>query len=137
MNDLNAAITARLKNDATLTALGSTGVYKDEAPQSTASVPIVPPYIIYGKQGGNWDPAHDSGTIRDPRYYIKAVDKSTSSVRAGSMDERAAAVMHGERLLTNSGTFLCLRTGDMPDFREVVDGVTFQHIGGLYRFSPG
>lgn len=137
MNALNSAITAALKNDAQLTALGSTGVYKDAAPQSTPAAPVAPPYGIYGKQGGAWTPAMGGETWRDPRYYIKWVDASTSSVRAGNLDQRAAAVLHGERLQTSAGVFLCLRTGDMPDYREVVDGVTYQHIGGLYRFSPG
>ena len=137
MNALNAAITSALKNDAGLTALGSTGVYKDAAPQSTPAQPVVPPYVIYGKQGGTWNPAMRGETWRDPRYYIKAVDKATGSVRAGLMDEQIAVVLHAERLNTSAGTFLCLRQGDMPDYREEVDGITYQHVGGLYRFSPG
>lgn len=135
MNTLNASITSALKNDADLVTLGVTGVYKDSAPQSTPTAPVTPPYIVYGRQGGTWDTAMDGGVVRDARYFVKAVDKSNSSVRAGNIDARVAAVLHTERFDGGARDYRAFRTGDMPDYREVADGVTYQHVGGIYRFT--
>lgn len=136
MSALNQAIATLMKTDAELIALGVTGVHKDIGPQGTASDPVTWPYIIYGKQGGTWRTNHDGGTNRFPRYFIKVVDQGNSTVRAENIDERIAALFSAEKIATSEGDYLCLRTGDMPDYAEVSSGKKYQHIGGLYRFGP-
>lgn len=136
MNALNASITSALKTDPVLLSLGVTNVYKDEAPQGTPTSPMPTPYIIYGKQGGPWETHMGGTTNREPRYYIKAVDRSTSSVRAGNIDEQIAYVVHTQKFAGGARSYRGFRSGDMPDVSEIADGVTWKHVGGLYKFVP-
>jgi hypothetical protein len=64
---------------------------------------------------------------------IKAVDRNPSAATATSIADRIDAALHGKSGSVAAGTVhACVR--DEPiEYTEVMDGVTYQHLGGLYR----
>lgn len=130
MNAVDAAIVTKLAADATLTALGVTGVFRLRAPQGQAL-----PYVIAGQQAGGDRYTLARRAWRDLVYQVRAVDGGESAVRANQINDRADALLTDQPLAVAGHTTLVVRRTTAVEFEEISAGVVYQHVGGLYRIE--
>lgn len=127
MNAVDAAIHSKLTGDATLMALATGGVYHRLAPAGTST-----PFVIFNLQTG--DATYTQGRLatREMYYLIKGIDEGLSSKVAGQIDDRVIALLNDVMLTVSGYTMLHLRRSSDVEYVEVADGVSYQHVGGLY-----
>jgi hypothetical protein len=137
MNPVRAALEARLKADATLATLLSTGqdaVYHREAPNE-AQLPLV----IYHKQAGARRWTFGDFTAWD-LWLVKGVARD--SAWAEDIDKQIDVIL-SDAVLTISGLrHLYLRREDDVDYGDQVKTAGAQvdlihYVGGIYRLVTG
>lgn len=137
MRPVDTALYSRLAADLgtlTLGTLGCTGVYRFQAPQGS-----VEPYVIYQQQAGTDSYTFSAQDARSLVYLVKAVDASTSGLRAAQMAERIDALLTDKPLSLSGWTNIRLRRESDVEYIETDAGKTYQHYGALYRVDvrPG
>lgn len=139
MNALDTAIFNKISGNGAITALlgRTTAIYNGQAPQSTAAVPLLRPYIIFNQMSGV--PAYTlSAKAYDRRtYLVKVVSESPatspSKAAAGVIDDLLATLLTDSALTISGHTQLYTRrTGDMPPYSETNSSTVYHHVGGLY-----
>ncbi len=129
---VKTALYSRLSGDSTLTALtgGTAQVYDTLAPQNAGTATVV-----YQKQSGV--PQHTFGTAtawEDQLYMVKAITQGSSVVAGQTILSRVDALLNNQPLSVSGGTqFYLQRVNDLPDYREVVNSITYNHTGASYR----
>lgn len=126
-----SAIYSRLAADATLTSLGSTGVYYGVAPQTA-----VAPYVTIQLADGDDTRVFGArATIRE-RWLIKGWDSGNSHKRAKQLSDRCDALLDEYDLVVGGGTVMaCRRIGQLPDLTEDDNGVLYRQAGGRYELE--
>jgi len=129
VNELEAAIATRLKEDTTLIGLGMTGVHRWPAPEEAPF-----PYVVFQPR-----PGRDRYTLarrawEELPYQIEAIDKSRSAKRAGQMGDRIDALFTDQPLAVTARNTLYARRQTRINFSEHEDGVVYQHGGGVFAF---
>ena len=123
-----SAIYSRLSGDATLTALGVTGIYYGIAPAGAAA-----PYVTIQQVDG--EDARVFGARAHSRltFHVKGWDEGPSHLRAKQIAERCDALLD-EYALSVGGTAVmsCRRGAILPDLTEVTNGIQYRQAGGLY-----
>lgn len=125
---LNSRLAADLGTAGTLGVLGCTGVYRFQAPQGS-----VEPYVVFQQQAGTDSYAFSARDARSLVYLVKAVDASTSGLRAAQMAERIDSLLTDKPLSLSGWTNIRLRRESDVEYVEVDAGKTYQHYGALFR----
>lgn len=130
------ALYGKMASDGTLNALlgapapgYAKAIYHAEAP---ATAPF--PFIIFHKQAGT--PTYAlvaTPALETDVWLIKAVDRNTSADAAEAAAARLSVLLNDGVLTISGATQLYLRRQSDVEYPEVEDGVTFHHVGGLYR----
>lgn len=126
-----SAIYSRLSGDATLTSLGSTGVYYGIAPQG-ATVPYV---TIQLADGSDTRVFGARATVQE-RWLVKGWDSGPSHKRAKQLADRCDVLLDEYDLVVAGGTAMCCRRiGQLPDLSEEEDGVVYRQAGARYELE--
>lgn len=125
---LNSRLAADLGTAGTLGVLGCTGVYRFQAPQGS-----VEPYVVFQQQAGTDSYTFAARDVRSLLYLVKAVDASTSGLRAAQMAERIDSLLTDKPLSLTGWTNIRLRRESDVEYVEVDAGKTYQHYGALFR----
>jgi hypothetical protein len=125
--NLDTAVYAVL-NVAAVTNEATGGVYNLLAPADTE-----PPYVVFQAMSKVDDYFAFTGRGGAAIYMIKAVDRSPWPKAAGDIDTQIDSVMQDASLsITDHALLMCRRESDFY-LTEDLQGVVYQHIGGLYR----
>lgn len=125
--NLDTAVYSLLNVEAvTNEALG--GVFNTHAPQGT-----IPPYVVFQAMSKTEDYFAYTGRGSESIYMVKAVARSPWPKEAGDIDTQIDSVMQNASLsITDHSLIECRRESDIY-LVEDLDGVIYQHVGGLYR----
>jgi len=126
------AVHDRLAGHAALiTLLGGTAIFEAMAPQG-ADFPVV----IFNVQVGSV-PVRTLNRIayENMVYLVKGVTVGPSAAGCGTVAKEIETALTAAPLsVTGYGHMLCHREQSV-DFPEVIDGVRYNHRGGLYRLQ--
>lgn len=130
------ALYGKMAGDTTLTnLLGSAApgyskaIYHQQAP-ATASFPCV----VFSKSSGVPIEAFgDPSAFENDIWQIKAIDRNTTADGAEAISARLQTLLNDATLSISGGTLVYLRRQSDVEYPEVADGVTYQHVGSLYR----
>lgn len=129
-----SALFTRLSGDATLSALGCTGVFNGVAPQG-AALPHLTVQLVDGFDRRTYG---TRATVVE-EWMVKAWDTGDSHKRARQLIERVDALLdEGEETFgTVSGWRLLnlRRTAQLPDMSEVDQGVVYRSSGARYEIE--
>ena len=126
---IDAAIIAKLANDATLTTAAPGGVYRDIAPQGVAS-----PFVIVTQMAHGDEYAIGSQAYEELTYLVKAVGSGTSGNAAQTAADRIHALLQGATLTITGYRSLIVQRAERVGYVEVEDASDrrWQHRGGMY-----
>ncbi len=130
MNAVVKALREKLLADATLVAMlaDPKAVWEDVAPQGSGH-----PFIVINLHTGPKEFTFEGLAFDKPLYLIKAVDKSSSAVKAGDIAARVQVVLT-DAMLNVAGRQHCyLRPENVVSYSEVEGSNTYRHRGDLYR----
>lgn len=106
--------------------LGGTAIYNKQAPQSPGSA-----YVVFGWQGGG-DENESPRRLRNVLYQIKGIARRQST--AASIDSKLDAALHLQTLTVSGFSNIWMaREGDINYVEQDSGGVTWYHVGGMYR----
>ena len=126
--NLDTAIFDKL-NVASVTNEATGGVYYILAPQGTA-----PPFVVFQAMSKTDDYfSFTGGRGGSALYVIKVIDRSPWPKAAGDIDTQIDSVMQDASLSITGHTLLWCRREEDFYLAEDQEGVTYQHVGGLYR----
>ena len=115
-------------NVAAVTNEATGGVFNGVAPQGTE-----PPFIVFSALSKTDDYFAYTERGGQAIYMVKAIDRSPWPKSAGDIDTQVDSVMQNASLSITGHTLIeCRRESDIY-LTEDLDGVTYQHVGGLYR----
>ena len=115
-------------NVAAVTNEATGGVFNGIAPQGTE-----PPFVVFSAMSKTDDYFAYTERGGQAVYMIKAIDRSPWPKSAGDIDTQIDSVMQDASLSITGHTLIeCRRETDIY-LVEDLDGVTYQHVGGLYR----
>lgn len=127
MNPIRQAIYQRLQGDATLDAL-TAGIHHAVAPQNAQM-----PAVVFNRQAGTPQWAFDSAHIQSDVWQVKAVDKNASASRAEDIAKRVDELLTDAPITVDDHTLLAIYRESDVEFLETADGLTYHHVGALYR----
>lgn len=107
-------------------------VYPDEAPADTAA-----PYVVYGYQGG-FDDLTEVGAVRvwaNVLYLVRAIGQGTSYSALEPTDDAIEARLNRASGAAGAAYYVdsCLREQPFRLAETTLAGVSWRHLGGLYR----
>jgi len=127
MNVLEEAIYDRLAGDSAITALVSTRIYRQAAPQDA-----VLPYLIYQLQGGgdeNLTPTESTNHV----YQVRAVSQ-VSNDEAGDIAQAVHDQLHKATITVTGWTnYWTAAISDIELVETDQSGVRRWHRGNMYR----
>jgi len=128
MNELNAAIYARLQGTAITSLLsGTTALYNVQAHENATL-----PYIVWNIQGGG-DENLTQNRTKNLVMFIRAYSEN-SAAAAGSIDAQIDTALHLTPLTVSGWTNIWLaREQDLETVQLEPSGKQFFMAGGLYR----
>jgi len=131
-NAFDKAVRDRLAaHSGLITALGGTKIYEAVAPQGGSL-----PHVVYNAQV----PSVPVRTLQrvayeNMVYLVKGVTQDTSPAGCGTIAKEIEAALTAAPLtISGYGHMLCHREQSVS-FVEVIDGVRYNHRGGLYRLQ--
>ena len=117
-------------NVAAVTNEATGGVFNGIAPQGTE-----PPFVVFSAMSKTDDYFAYTERGGQAVYMIKAIDRSPWPKSAGDIDTQIDSVMQDASLSITGHTLIeCRRESDIY-LVEDLDGVTYQHVGGLDRIN--
>jgi Protein of unknown function (DUF3168) len=135
-NATRRAIYGKMAGDTTLNNLLATPAsgFSKAIYHQTAPAGATHPFVIFSKQSG----VPTYALVTTPAFetdvwMVKAVDKDTSATDAEAISTRLNALLTDGVLSISGATQLYLRRQSDIDYEEDDDGVTFRHVGSLYR----
>jgi len=126
MNALEDALYDTLAAHAGLTALVSTRIYRQAAPQGATL-----PYVLYELVAGG-DENSSPVDSQDLRYRARGVS-ATSSDEAGDIDDQIRAALHRQALTVSGWENFWTSRENAFRFTETAEGVRRYHAGASYR----
>ena len=125
--NLDTAIFSAL-NVASITNEATSGVFNGIAPQGTeppfvvfSAISKIDDYFAYTERGG------------EAMYMVKAITRSPWPKESGDIDTQIDSVMQNSSLSISGYRLIeCRRESDIY-LVEDLEGITYQHVGGLYR----
>lgn len=133
---IRRALYGKLAGDTTLNNLLGTpatgyskAIYHNQAPAGAAF-----PFVTLQKQAGTPTEAFgDPSALDTDIWLVKAVDRSTSADTAEAAAARVAALLNDASLSISGTNLQYLRRQSDVEYPEVIDGVSYQHVGSLFR----
>lgn len=130
------ALYGKLAGDTTLNNLlgspapnYSKSIYHQQAPDGAGF-----PFVILNRQSGVPTEAFtDPSALETDVWLVKAIDKNTTADAAEAASARVAVLLNDSALTISGATTLYLRRQSDVEFPEVRDGVTYRHVGSLFR----
>jgi len=133
-SEVDAALSAKLLNDATLMAIMTDGVYFDEAAQGKTKFVIVSLIAEFD------EPMFNARAFEDATYLVKAVAKSSSGADVKTAAARIDTLLEqGTMTITGYG-LMAMRRIERVRYTEVDDqdpSIRWQHRGGRYQVVAG
>lgn len=119
---------ATLSGDATLIAAVGTRIYGHVAPNSATF-----PLIIFAPVDNPTDlmVVNAKRVWSDGTWQVKVVSETQSLAGLEAIADRIDTLLHRQ---SGSGVVACVRQGPLS-YIEIVDGVQYRHLGGLYRIQ--
>lgn len=103
------------------------GVYNSVAPLG-----VEPPYVVFQAMSKVDDYWSYTGRGGEATYMVKVITRSAWPKSAGDIDTQVDSVMQNASLSISGFSLIsCRRESDIY-IVEDLDGVTYQHVGGLY-----
>lgn len=126
---VDAAVIAKLANDATLSGLAPGGIYRDTAPQGVST-----PYVIVSQVSHEDDYSIGSQAFESIRYLVKAVDMNTSGTAAQAVADRVQTLLQTVTLTITGYRSVWVQREERVVYVEVDDASDrrYQHRGGIY-----
>ena len=125
--NLDEAVFAKL-NVETVTNEATGGVFNMIAPQDTP-----PPYVVFQAMSKVDDYFAFTGRGGSALYMVKVIDRSAWPKAAADIDTQIDTAMQDVTLsITRHSQLYCRRESDLY-LVEDVNGVMYQHVGGMYR----
>lgn len=126
---IDAALIAKLANDATLTGLAPGGIYRDTAPQNART-----PFVIVTQMAHEDDYGLGAQLFEQVRYLVKAVDFATSSTGAQAAADRIQALLQVASMTVTGYRSLLIQREERIAYVEVDETPDrrYQHRGGIY-----
>lgn len=129
MIELDRMFATAIIDDATLVGLGVTGAFRGIAPEGTEA-----PYVVFFQSSAITEYANGGARAKKVLYTIKAVDAGDDQTRANEIDARLKALLTDNLGLDASlYKVIELRPISDVDYIERTDGITYQHVGAVYR----
>ena len=125
--NLDTAVYAVL-NVASVTNEATGGVFNGVAPQGTE-----PPFVVFQAMSKVDDYYAYTERGGSAIYMVKAIDRSIWPKTAGDIDTQIDSVMQDASLSITGHTLISCRRKEDIYLVEDTGGVTYQHVGGLYR----
>ena len=125
--NLDTAVYAVL-NVASVTNEATGGVFNGVAPQGTE-----PPFVVFQAMSKVDDYYAYTERGGSAIYMVKAIDRSIWPKTAGDIDTQIDSVMQDASLSITGHTLISCRREEDIYLVEDTGGVTYQHVGGLYR----
>jgi len=125
--NLDTAIYAVLNVEA-VTNEATGGIFNGVAPQGTE-----PPFVVFQAMSKVDDYYAYSERGGAAVYMVKAIDRSIWPKAAGDIDTQIDSVMQDASLSITGYTLISCRREEDIYLAEDTGGVTYQHVGGLYR----
>lgn len=131
------ALYGKLAGDTTLNGMlaappsgWAKSIYHERAPDSAGF-----PFMVFEKTTGLPTGAFgDPSALQTDVWLVKCVDRSDSADIAEGADARATVLLNDATLTIAGGvTHLYLRRESDVAYPEIVDGVLYRHVGGLFR----
>jgi hypothetical protein len=130
------AIYGRMAGDTTLSnmlatpAIGySKAIYHQQAPENAGY-----PFVIFQKQSGiPTEAMSDPSALETDVWLVKAVDRNTSADTAEAIADRVKTLLNDAPLSISGATLIYLRRQSDVEYPEVDQGVSYKHVGSLYR----
>ena len=124
-------IRGRLASDATITSVVGNRIFHGVAPTGTPF-----PFIVYQmiSPGSHRYAMNGNHGWSDPQFQVKGVSKD-SSTDLETIADQIHTLIHHQSGSAQGGTILrCIRTEsiDQPD---LIDGVRYFNLGGVYRIT--
>lgn len=121
---------SKLSGDSTLTALVGTNIYQDVAPKE-ATYPLVkyiqmsPPLAVRG--------VGPAIIMWDEIWLVKAVGKACGYPAIKAITNEIRTLLHAASGSTTGGIVIgCVEIGPVR-YTEIVDGITYRHLGIEFR----
>jgi hypothetical protein len=125
--NLDEAVFAKL-NVTSVTNEATGGVFNMIAPQDTP-----PPYVVFQAMSKVDDYFSFTGRGGSALYMVKVIDRSSWPKSASDIDTQVDSALQDASLsISGHSSLYCRRESDLY-LVEDVNGVTYQHIGGIYR----
>ena len=125
--NLDTALYAVL-NVASVTNEATGGVYNMVAPDG-----VEPPFVVFQAMSKVDDYYAYSERGGAAVYMVKVIDRSIWPKTAGDIDTQIDSVMQDASLSITGHTLISCRREEDIYLVEDQGGVTYQHVGGLYR----
>jgi uncharacterized protein DUF3168 len=125
--DVNQALYLALKNDATLTSLGVTGVFDSQAPESQ---PL--PVVVFQKSDGEHAYTFTSRAWQNHNYLVKGIASGNKDL-AERIDNRCYQILNLTKPSLANGFVMDLRRETDVSYGEDKSGTTYWHVGGQYK----
>lgn len=133
---IRRALYGKLSGDSTLTNMLGTaasgytkGIYHHDAPEDAAF-----PFVVFSKSSGVPTEAFAKPSAYETDVWlVKAIDRNTTADTAEAINARVTALLNDATLSISGGTLLYLRRQSDVDYPEMVEGITYRHVGSLYR----
>jgi hypothetical protein len=129
-SEVDAALTAKLLNDATLMALAVDGVYFDEAAQDATA------FVVISLIDEHDEPMFNGRAFEDALYLVKFVSQGSSGVNAKTAAARIDTLLDYQPLTITGYSHMLTRREARVRYLEVDSkdaSLRWQHRGGQYR----
>ena len=92
------------------------------------------PSVVFSKSAGTPTEAfHDPSAFENDVWLIKAVDENRSADIAESVADRVITLLNDAALSIAGSVLVYLRRQSDVEYAELVQGVTYFHVGSLFR----
>lgn len=130
--DVDAAISAKLLADATLTALMTDGVWFDTAPKGKTK------FVILSLLSEEDEPMFSGRAFEEGLYLVKAVAMETTGANVKAAAARIDALLENGTLTVSGFTLMRINRETRVRYTEVDEidpDIRWQHRGGHYRVA--
>ncbi len=134
MNETAVGLYGALTGATALTALLTGGTANPSIYQELAPEGSVPPYVVYNAQSPS-TPVYVAPKVayENTIYNVRGITAGPTKAVGGTIAAQIDAALNDKALTINGFTHLLCRRLQDVDYPEIVAGVRYSHMGGLYR----
>jgi len=128
MSVVKSAILTRLQTDSTITALVSTRIYPDVAPEGN-TYPFI---IVSAQQPPRGARVFQRVGFEESIFLVRGIDKSSSPKNAGAIARAIRTNLEGAALTITGYATRSVEWVSGIEYTSFEDGILYQHEGGFY-----